>query len=99
MNNIILFYFHFFHFLFEFWNLQRIRIQALDLVFNSPKDLPSTKLLKIPLCFYSSKIWKIKITLLIVLEEINDNSYKWTSSNLIKIYTKNGIIIRIWFRK
>ena len=31
----------------------------------------------------------------LVLEEINNNSYKWTSSNLIKIYTENRIITKV----
>ena len=39
---------------------------------------------------HASKIWQRQKNILIVLEEEKDDILKWTSSNLIKIYTKNG---------
>ena len=33
--------------------------------------------------------------ILIVLEEVKDDILKWTSSNQIKVYTKNGLIVRL----
>ena len=32
---------------------------------------------------------------LVVLEEVNGDTLKWTSSNFIKIYTLNGYVIRL----
>ena len=91
MKNIILFGFSLILISCSNSGIYRELIQALDLVFTSPKDLPQEAFAEIPYSTIQVRLGRSDNTVL-VLEEINNNSYKWTSSNLIKIYTENRII-------
>ena len=94
MKNIILFGFSLILISCSNSGIYRELIQALDLVFTSPKDLPQEAFAEIPYSTIQVRLGRSDNTVL-VLEEINDNSYKWTSSNLIKIYTENRIITKV----
>ena len=59
----------------------------------SNKDISQEEINRIPYASLQMKIGRSPFSL-IVLEEDLGNSLKWTSSNLIKIYTKNGKIIK-----
>jgi len=68
--------------------------KSINILISGPKDISSNKINSIP---YSS----IQVSLgrspniLMILEEENQGILKWTSSNFVKIYTKNGFIIRL----
>ena len=59
----------------------------------SNKDISQEEINRIPYASLQMKIGSSPFSL-IVLEEDLEDSLKWTSSNLIKIYTKNGKIIK-----
>lgn len=59
----------------------------------SNKDISQEEINEIPFASMQMKIGRSPFSL-IVLEEDLENSLKWTSSNMIKIYTKNGKIIK-----
>lgn len=62
-------------------------------IISSPKDISKEKIASNPYASIQVRIGRGQ-NALIVLEEASDEYLKWTSSNLIKIYTKNGYIIR-----
>ena len=57
----------------------------------TPEDIKEEIIDKIPYDTMQVSIGRSENTL-IVLEEVIGENYKWTSSNLVKIYTKNGFI-------
>ena len=59
----------------------------------SNKEIPEEEIEKIPFASMQMKIGRSPFSL-IVLEEDLEDSLKWTSSNMIKIYTKSGKIIK-----
>ena len=59
-----------------------------------PKDIEQSEILKIPYSSIQVRIGRSPNSL-IVLEEINNEVFKWTSSNNVKIYTINNFIIRL----
>jgi hypothetical protein len=67
--------------------------QSILDAFNYDEDIPSSEVMKIPFASMQLRVGATPYTL-IILEEEKDNVLKWTSSNLIKIYTFNGKIIR-----
>jgi|TARA_A100001015_G_scaffold218369_1_gene245454 hypothetical protein len=67
--------------------------QSILDAFNYDEDIPSSEVMKIPYASMQLRVGTTPYTL-IILEEEKDNVLKWTSSNLIKIYTLNGKIIR-----
>lgn len=67
--------------------------QSILDAFNYDEDIPSSEVMKIPYASMQLRVGATPYTL-IILEEEKDNVLKWTSSNLIKIYTFNGKIIR-----
>ncbi len=66
----------------------------LLIIFSSPEDIPKSEIDSIPYATMQARFGKSKNSL-IVLEEEKDDVLKWTSSNSIKIYTKNGYIIKV----
>jgi hypothetical protein len=64
-----------------------------DLV-SQPKDISSERVNEIPYDVMQARIGRTPFSL-VVLEEVLGNELKWTSSNFVKIYTKNGIIVRL----
>ena len=59
----------------------------------SNKDISQEEINKIPYASLQMKIGRSPFSLIVLEEDLGD-SLKWTSSNLIKIYTKNGKIIK-----
>ncbi len=61
---------------------------------SDPTDITQDQIDKIPYATMQARFGKTKNSLVVLEEEKND-ILKWTSSNLIKIYTKNGYIIKV----
>ena len=59
----------------------------------SNEDISQEEINKIPYASLQMKIGRSPFSLIVLEEDLGD-SLKWTSSNLIKIYTKNGKIIK-----
>ena len=59
----------------------------------SNKDISQEEINRIPYASLQMKIGRSPFSLIVLEEDLGD-SLKWTSSNLIKIYTKNGKIIK-----
>jgi hypothetical protein len=66
---------------------------TFDNLISSPKDISAERINSIPYASLQVRLGKGQNTLM-VLEEDNQGILKWTSSNLVKIYTKNGFIKR-----
>ena len=64
---------------------------TIDNLISSPKDISAERINSIPYASLQVRLGRGQNTLM-VLEEDNQGILKWTSSNLIKIYTKNGFI-------
>ncbi len=64
---------------------------TFDNLISSPKDISAERINSIPYASIQVRLGRGQNTLM-VLEEENQGILKWTSSNLIKIYTKNGFI-------
>ncbi len=62
-------------------------------LFTKPEDITIEKVNSIPYASMQVRLGRTQNTL-IVLEEVQDEILKWTSSNLVKIYTRNGFIVR-----
>ena len=58
-----------------------------------PKDITIEVVNSIPYASMKVRLGRTQNTL-IVLEEVQGDILKWTSSNLVKIYTRNGFIVR-----
>ncbi len=67
---------------------------SLLILLTEPSDIPQNQIDKIPYATMQARFGKTKNSLIVLEEEKND-ILKWTSSNLIKIYTKNGYIIKV----
>ena len=65
---------------------------SLRYFFQDPQDISADIIEKIPYSTMQARLGKAPNTV-IVLEEIRDNIYKWTSSNFIIIYTISGLVI------
>lgn len=65
----------------------------ISILFEEPKDVSIEKVKSIPFSSMQARIGKSSNSL-IVLEEVKGDILKWTSSNNIKIYTKNNFIVR-----
>jgi hypothetical protein len=63
-------------------------------IFSSPQDLSAEVINKVPFASMQVRLGRAP-NVLVVLEEDRQGLLKWTSSNQIKIYTKNGKIIRL----
>jgi hypothetical protein len=68
--------------------------QAIKELTSKPKDLNKEKFLESPYANIQARIGRSQNSL-IILEEVQDDILKWTSSNLVKIYTKNGYVVRL----
>ncbi len=68
--------------------------ENLKKIFSTPDDISAELVNSIPYASMQVRLGRNENTLIILEEEKND-ILKWTSSNLIKIYTKNGFIIRL----
>ena len=58
-----------------------------------PEDITIERVNSIPYASMQVRLGRTQNTL-IVLEEVQGEILKWTSSNLVKIYTRNGFIVR-----
>ena len=67
---------------------------SLRYFFQDPQDISADIIEKIPYSTMQARFGRAPNTV-IVLEEIRDNIYKWTSSNFIKIYTNNGLVTKV----
>tara|TARA_B100000989_G_C19387658_1_gene404341 strand:- start:101 stop:754 length:654 start_codon:yes stop_codon:yes gene_type:complete len=65
----------------------------LKFLFFDPQDISTEKINSIPYASMQARLGRGNNTLLI-LEEDQEGILKWTSSNLIKVYTQNGYIIK-----
>ena len=74
-------------------SVYRELFEGVSLLFSSPKDLPDEQIESVPFASMQARIGKTPNTL-IVLEQVDNDIFKWTSSNSIKIYTKKGFIVR-----
>ncbi len=74
-------------------SVYRELFEGVSLLFSSPKDLSDEQIESVPYASMQARIGKSPNTL-IVLEQVDNDIFKWTSSNLIKIYTKKGFILR-----
>jgi|AP41_2_1055478.scaffolds.fasta_scaffold17636_2 hypothetical protein len=66
----------------------------LLILFSTPDDIPKSQIDSVPFATMQARFGKSKNSLIVLEEEKND-VLKWTSSNSIKIYTKNGYIIKV----
>jgi hypothetical protein len=66
---------------------------TIDNLISSPKDISAERINSIPYASLQVRLGRGQNTLM-VLEEESQGILKWTSSNLVKIYTKNGFIIK-----
>ncbi len=67
---------------------------AIKDIFSAPQDLSAEQIYKVPFASMQVRLGRAP-NVLVVLEEDRQGMLKWTSSNQIKIYTKNGKIIRL----
>ena len=67
---------------------------AVKDIFSAPQDLSVEQINKVPYASMQVRLGRAP-NVLVVLEEDRQGLLKWTSSNQIKIYTKNGKIIRL----
>jgi hypothetical protein len=63
-------------------------------ILSSPKDLTLDEINKVPYASMQVRLGRAP-NVLVVLEEDRQGVLKWTTSNQIKIYTKNGKIVRL----
>ncbi len=63
-------------------------------ILSSPKDLTLDEINKVPYASMQVRLGRTP-NVLVVLEEDRQGVLKWTTSNQIKIYTKNGKIVRL----
>ncbi len=75
-------------------SIYRELFSSISILFETPKDISINEVEKIPYDVMQARLGRGK-NILIVLEEIKDDTLKWTSSNQIKVYTKNGLIVRL----
>jgi hypothetical protein len=69
-------------------------INNISFLISEPKDISIVKVNSIPYDSIQVRLGRGQNTLL-VLEEVQDDILKWTSSNFVKIYTKKGMIVRV----
>ena len=79
--------------MFKFKYLQRVTENLVNLI-STPEDIRKEIIDDIPYDTMQVSIGRSENTL-IVLEEIKGDNFKWTSSNSVKIYTRNGFIFRL----
>tara|TARA_A100001015_G_scaffold245840_1_gene281960 strand:- start:1769 stop:2437 length:669 start_codon:yes stop_codon:yes gene_type:complete len=66
----------------------------LGILFKPPSDIPQEDVNSVKYSTMQVRIGRSPNTL-IVLEEVQDDILKWTSSNFVKIYTKEGMIVKV----
>ena len=69
-------------------------LSNLSSLFFEDNNISIEKVNSVPYASLQVKIGNSKNSLLVLEEEVND-ILKWTSSNLVKIYTKNGYVIKV----
>ena len=72
---------------------EELAVAIKDIV-SSPKDLTLEEVNKVPYASMQVRLGRAP-NVLVVLEEERQGVLKWTTSNQIKIYTKNGKIVRL----
>ena len=75
-------------------SIYRELFENLSILFQDPQDIPEKEFKKIIYSTKQARIGRSKNSI-IVLEEINEDIYKWTSSNFVKVYTKNNYVMRL----
>ncbi len=66
----------------------------LQVLLSGPEDISNEKINSVPYASIQVSLGRGKNALL-VLEEEKNGLLKWTSSNLVKIYTKKGLILKL----
>ena len=69
-------------------------LNNLGILFKPPSDISQEEVSSIKYSTIQVRIGRSPNTL-IVLEEVQDDTLKWTSSNFVKIYTKEGMIVKV----
>ena len=69
-------------------------LKNFSILFTNPGDISKEKIDSIPYASMQVRLGRSE-NILIILEEENNDLLKWTSSNFVKIYTKNGYVIRL----
>ena len=75
-------------------SIYRELLENLVNLISTPEDIRKEIIDDIPYDTMQVSIGRSENTL-IVLEEIKGDNFKWTSSNSVKIYTRNGFIFRL----
>ena len=75
-------------------SIYRELFESMSALISSPDDISKESIEKIKFSTKQARIGRTSNTI-IVLEEINEDILKWTSSNDVKIYTLNDYIIRL----
>ncbi len=68
--------------------------ESISNVIKPPNEVSIDRINSIPYASLQARIGRSQ-NILIVLEEVNQDIFKWTSSNLVKVYTKNGYVIKL----
>lgn len=74
-------------------NIYSELFRNLQNLITEPEDITIEVVNSIPYASMQVRLGRTQKTLL-VLEEVQGDILKWTSSNLVKIYTRNGCIVR-----
>lgn len=69
-------------------------LKNLSVLLMPPSDIPQEEVNSVKYSTMQVRIGRSPNTL-IVLEEIQDDILKWTSSNFVKIYTKEGMVVKV----
>lgn len=69
-------------------------VKNFSVLFSNPEDISKEKIESIPYASMQARLGRSE-NILIILEEENEDLLKWTSSNLVKIYTRNGYVMRL----
>jgi len=72
-------------------NIYTELLNTIETLISGPKDISADRINSIPYASLQVRLGNGENTLM-VLEEEDQGILKWTSSNLVKIYTKNGFI-------
>ncbi len=68
--------------------------ESLKVLISEPQDISLDQVNNVQFSSMQARIGNAPNSL-VVLEEVNGDTLKWTSSNFIKIYTLNGYVIRL----
>lgn len=75
-------------------SIYRELFESISSVVKLPNEVSIDRINSIPYASLQARIGRSQ-NILIVLEEVNQDIFKWTSSNFVKVYTKNGYVIKL----